>query len=104
MADFEDDGNPFGDHHEDQTVQINLPGEAENDVPPVTPAKMPTSPTQVPPQSYKGYPGLSPKTGFCCVRDEYLHSDDAEIQASLHGPFGQPRIPHAAHRLSTLSR
>jgi hypothetical protein len=104
MADFEDDNNPFGDHDEGQTVPVTPPREVDNEVPPMTPAKTPTSVAQVPPQSYKGYPGLGPKTGFCCVRDEYLHSDDAEIQASLHGSFGQPRIPHAVHRLSTLSR
>lgn len=85
MADFDDDHNPFGGDDHEQNVPITPPPQIENDEqPPETPAKAPMSPPPVPATpSYKGYPGLAPKTSFCCTRDEYLHADDAEIQASL---------------------
>jgi hypothetical protein len=78
MADFDDDTNPFGDNDGTETVVEASQAEEVNE-PPQTPAKATSTPQQ-PQPSYKGYPGLSPKTNFCCVRDEYLHSDDAEIQ------------------------
>lgn len=79
MASFEDDLNPFGEAAQEQAPQqVDPPEEAS--VAPPTPAKT-AAPAPAPP-AYRGYPGLKPKEGFCCVRDEYLHSDDAEIQVS----------------------
>lgn len=74
MTSFEDDTNPFGDNSPEQFTQhVDLPQEPE--VAPPTPAK-----TAGPP--LRAYPGLKTKDGFCCVRDEYLHSDNAEIQVT----------------------
>ena len=106
MADFEEDQNPFGDDDHEQNVPITPPPQFEHDdVPPETPAKATMSPGPDPPTpAYKGYPGLSPKTSFCCVRDEYLHSDDAEIQASKQMSLCRSRRLTAHHRLSTPLR
>jgi len=74
MTSFEDDTNPFGDTSPEQITQQPDPPE-DIEVAPPTPAK-----TAAPP--LRGYPGLKPKDGFCCIRDEYLHSDNAEIQVT----------------------
>lgn len=75
MTDFGDENiNPFSEPNNEPALQASSPVE-ETPVAPPTPAKTAPSP-------YRGYPGQSPKTGFCCVRDEYLHSDNAEIQVS----------------------
>ena len=82
MSDFED-ANPFGEDNDHlqspsspsvptlltTTVPDDDEGERE---PPPPPVRLP---------QHRQYPGLQPKTGFCCSRDEYLHSgEDAEIQ------------------------
>ncbi|KAG8834168.1 Sorting nexin, cytoplasm-to-vacuole targeting pathway/endosomal sorting [Serendipita sp. 400] len=77
MADF-GDPNPFGDNENEQHAIIDAPPVDEASEAPATPAKPASPPTQQR-QPFRGYPGLSPKTGFCCARDEYLHSDGAEI-------------------------
>jgi len=82
MSDFED-ANPFGEDNDHlqppspppvpslSTTTVPDDDEQEPDPPP-PPVRLP---------QHRQYPGLQPKTGFCCSRDEYLHSgDDAEIQ------------------------
>lgn len=88
MADLHEDTNPFRDNdHEQQVESVNSPTleEPVAEEPPVTPAT---------PAAFRGYPGMAPKNGFCCIRDEYLHGDDAEIQVS-------PEWPSMDHVLTT---
>jgi hypothetical protein len=84
MTSFEDDTNPFGDDSPVQITQHVDPPE-ETEVAPPTPAKTAAAP-------YRGYPGLKPKDGFCCIRDQYLHSDNAEIQVTPQGYQEAPTL------------
>lgn len=78
MADLHDEEtNPFRD--DDQEPELINPSPT-NPEPPAANRSQPVTPA-VTQQTFRGYPNQAPKTGFCCVRDEYLHSgDDAEIQ------------------------
>lgn len=81
MADFEEDPNPFQDDATEATVIDVSPSQEAQETPtPTSPVAAKSPPPTA--TSFRGYPGLTPKTGFCCVRDEYLHSDNAEIQAT----------------------
>ncbi|PVG03144.1 hypothetical protein CPB86DRAFT_749228 [Serendipita vermifera] len=73
MADFDEDTNPFGDNDGAETVVEASQAEEVNE-PPKTPAKATSTPQQAQP-SYKGYPGLSPKTNFCCIADALKMTD-----------------------------
>lgn len=106
MSDFED-ANPFGEDNDHlqspssppvptlPTTTVSDDDEREREPPP-PPVRQP---------QHRQYPGLQPKTGFCCSRDEYLHSgDDADIQVKPTSTSHTVRQAYRPNRLSTPSR
>lgn len=106
MSDFED-ANPFGDDndHLQSPSSPSVPTLSTETVPDDDEREQEPPPPPVRLPQHRQYPGLQPKTGFCCSRDEYLHSgDDAEIQVKTTSTSHSMQQAYRPNRLLTPSR